>query len=81
MSDSIRIATGEYVPIQDTICECNHWYEEHSYGTACEAPGCSCVGFLADPDASTAAAIADRGGDPDLWPEHVKRASGSSSTA
>lgn len=74
MSDDIRIATGEYVPIQDTICECGHWYDEHSIGVVCEAPGCACPGFIADPEQSTAAQIADRGGDPYFWPEHAKRA-------
>jgi hypothetical protein len=72
MADDIRIATGEYVPIQDTVCECNHWYDEHRH--ACEAPDCECPGFVADPAGSTPAAIAERGGDPERWPEHVKRA-------
>lgn len=70
MSDSILLATGEHVPIQDTVCECNHWYEEHE--NACGVPECDCPSFLADPELSTAASIADRGGDPEAWPEHVK---------
>lgn len=74
MSDSVELPTGEWVPIQDTVCECNHWHEEH-YGE-CGAPDCKCVGFLADPEASTAGAIANRGGDPEMWPEHVRRAEG-----
>lgn len=74
MSDSIQLPGGEFVPIQDTICECNHWYDEHEHGTYCFAPDCPCEGFIADPDASTAEAIADRGGDPGQWPAHVKSA-------
>lgn len=72
MSDDIKIATGEYVPIQDTVCECGHWYGEHD--GACRAPGCSCPNFLADPVGSTPDEIADRGGDPEPWPEHVRAA-------
>jgi hypothetical protein len=65
MSDSIELADGEHVPIQDTVCECGHWYKEHD-GIECAAPGCVCAGFIwvptspssptraiADPDAST----------------------------
>jgi hypothetical protein len=77
MSDDILVG-AEYVPIQDTICECGHWYDEHD---GCYCAGCDVGGlcdpdhfFLADPEASTPEAIADRGGDPDCWPEHVKRA-------
>jgi hypothetical protein len=66
--------TTSATPIQDTICECVHWYDEHDYGTECQAPDCTCGRFLMSPALSTPAAIADRGGDPDLWPEHVKRA-------
>lgn len=76
MSDPIELPDGTLVPIQDTICECNHWYEEHDVGTECGAPLCQCLGFVADPALSTAEAIADRGGDPDQWPDHVKVATG-----
>jgi hypothetical protein len=76
MSDDILIATGEYVPIQDTVCECGHWYEEHEVCGPCNAPGCECAMHLADPNESTAEAIAWRGGDPSAWPEHVRRAEG-----
>jgi hypothetical protein len=62
------------IPLEDTICKCNHWYEEHNHGDVCEAPDCHCGGFSFDSEGSTPEAIADRGGDPDLWPEHVKRA-------
>lgn len=81
MSDLIELPTGEHVPIQDTICVCGHWYEEHGYddGRGEFCAGCSASGnvepdhsFLADVDASTAEAIADRGGDPARWPQHVK---------
>lgn len=72
------IVQGEAVPIEDTICACGHWFGEHEneggecYG--CQVGGVhECHGFEFDEKESTAGAIADRGGDPDLWPEHVKR--------
>jgi hypothetical protein len=69
------IVAGEPVPIEDTVCECVHWYGEHTTGGGrCCAPDCSCPGFVADSELSTPAEIADRGGDPAFWPEHVKRA-------
>jgi hypothetical protein len=79
MSDDIRIGRDEYAPIQDTICGCGHWYDEHVHGGRCEgceasASRCACASFVADPVQSTPEAIAARGGDPELWPEHVKQA-------
>ena len=56
----------------DTICGCGHWFEEHE--GACFAPGCECAAFDYSESESTPEAIADRGGDPELWPERVKRA-------
>jgi len=57
----------------DTICTCNHWYEEHETGGgACGAPRCGCPAFNYDREASTPEAIADRGGDPQQWPQRVK---------
>jgi hypothetical protein len=83
MSDSIELADGTRVPIEDTVCRCNHWYEEHdrplelgNEHAFCGAPGCECAGFVADPALSSPETIADRGGDPGLWPEHVKAACG-----
>lgn len=62
----------------DTICACGHWFEEHS-DEACG--GCDASGaeldviehvFEYDAEQSTPEAIANRGGDPDLWPQRVK---------
>jgi hypothetical protein len=58
--------------MSDIICKCGHWYDEHQVNKACSAPGCTCEWFAFDQEASTPEAIADRGGDPELWPQHVK---------
>lgn len=71
-AETAAIATGESVAIADTICTCGHWHGEH--GVECDAPGCDCARFVLDPVASTAGEIANRGGDPAQWPEHVKQA-------
>lgn len=55
MSDDIQLASGEYVAIQDTICECRHGYDDHVYGAACESPGCACANFVAAWDADETA--------------------------
>lgn len=67
---------------EDTICICGHWFEEHHLeidDMACA--GCDAAGldldaieheFVFDPEQSTPEAIADRGGDPELWPQRVK---------
>lgn len=47
MSDDIELASGEYVPIQETVCECGHGYYEHPYSRACGLSGCACAGFVA----------------------------------
>lgn len=47
MSDDVELASGEYVAIQDTVCECRHGYDDHAYGAACEEPSCPCLGFVA----------------------------------
>ena len=60
--------------MKDTICKCGHWFEEHDEEGECFAPGCECVAFKYSESESTPEAIADRGGDPELWPERVKRA-------
>lgn len=76
------------LPKQDTICTCSHWYDEHDRGGACDSCHSNaenarengyeavepCLRFTFDPAQSTPEAIADRGGDPALWPEHVKKA-------
>lgn len=49
MSDSVELPSGELVPIQGTVCDCAHWYQEHEIGGACCAVGCGCRGFVADP--------------------------------
>lgn len=72
MSDDILLPDGGYAPIQDTVCECDHWYGEHGDAVGCDA--CPCPAFLADPERSTAEAIIERGGDPHGWPSHVKAA-------
>ena len=61
--------------MKDTICTCVHWYEEHGH-TGCMAPDCSCEGFTYSAELSEPEAIADRGGDPELWPQRVKDALG-----
>lgn len=74
---TVRLFTGQRVPIEDTICACGHWHDEHTGPNPraeCQAPDCSCDLFNVDREASTPEAIADRGGDPAYWPEHVKRA-------
>lgn len=76
MSETIQVG-AEQVPVEDTICKCGHWHDEHTGPNPradCQAPACSCLKFEADPGQSTPDAIADRGGDPAYWPEHVKRA-------
>jgi predicted nucleic acid-binding Zn-ribbon protein len=61
----------------DTICKCGHWYEEHDPGDAeCCAPECTCSTFAYSAEESTPEAIANRGGDPELWPQRVKDALG-----
>ena len=47
MSDDIELASGEYVAIQDRVCECRHRYDDHAYGAACEEPSCPCLVFVA----------------------------------
>jgi hypothetical protein len=60
----------------DTVCACGHWWEEHFDGMLvfadCAAPHCVCARFEFDPAANTPDEIADRGGDPDAWPQWVK---------
>lgn len=68
----------------DTVCVCGHWWEEHYWPADGEPAGCAgCAaghlggaehGFEFDPAENTPAAIADRGGDPDYWPQWVKDA-------
>lgn len=79
--EDVEALGGKFIPLEDTVCVCGHWYEEHDLplGGApsdafCAAPGCSCESYEYSPSASTPSAIADRGGDPDLWPDHVKQA-------
>jgi hypothetical protein len=68
--------------MKDTICTCGHWYEEHDHAKECAACANNpyiadyqpCTGFIYDAKASTPEAIADRGGDPELWPQRVKDA-------
>lgn len=62
------------IPVEDTICTCNHWYREHDNDGECFAPNCNCLAFTFSAENSTPDAIADRGGAPEKWPEHVKRA-------
>lgn len=73
------------IPIEagpDTICACYHWFEEHE-GSFCY--GCSVINrannpvndehfFEFWPAYNTPEEIADRGGDPDKWPQWVKDA-------
>lgn len=67
---------------RDTVCECGHWWEEHIEPRDGNAPLCEgCVagrlggaehGFVFDPTYNTPDEIADRGGDPERWPQWVK---------
>ena len=67
----------------DIICECGHWYKEHGIDEIQVAicAGCDAGGqeiekiehhFTYSAEKSTPQAIADRGGDPKLWPQFVK---------
>lgn len=70
---------GRKATNKDTVCQCGHWYEEHTTrGGACFAPTCEEIGccskFTYDPNQNTIQDIADRGGDPDKWPKWMKQA-------
>lgn len=54
------------IPLEDQVCECGHWFDEH--------PDDYCSEHVYSPELSSPSAIADRGGDPEQWPAHVKRA-------
>jgi hypothetical protein len=62
----------------DTICECAHWYEEHTESTGihveggCMAPKCPCVAFVFSATETTPEMVFDRGGAPYAWPDWVK---------
>lgn len=71
----------------DTVCVCGHWWEEHAEGDietdgstdicgGCDAAGLPLAAilhdFAFDSAENTPTAIADRGGDPDRWPQWVK---------
>lgn len=62
--------------MNDTVCQCGHWFEEHGPECAgCDAGGhLDCTAFVFDPAENTPEAIASRGGDPAYWPQHVKDA-------
>ena len=68
------MSTAQLGPVSgpDTICACSHWFEEHESSGACVAPGCSCQGYVFDPEENTPEAIADRGGDPEVWPSWLR---------
>jgi hypothetical protein len=59
-------------PLRDTVCACGHWYDEHDAGDGACGACDGCPRFEYDEHASSPDEIADRGGDPLLWPEHVK---------
>ena len=50
------------VDYRDTICECNHWFEEHT-DNGCFASHCRCIHYVYEPEANTPSYIADRGGE------------------
>lgn len=62
----------------ETICVCNHWFEEHNADgcVGCDVGGqdfgVSLHEFKFDPEGNTPDEIADRGGDPAVWPQWVK---------
>lgn len=70
----------------DTVCACGHWWEEHDNGGPCGGCDAASAGTMDTaedlaahvfefwPEYNTPEAIADRGGDPDYWPEWVKAA-------
>lgn len=90
------------IPLEDQVCKCGHWYDEHTrpdarsatqfapycegcwqvitpqgaFGTDVDLKAAIGVGheheFIFSEENSTPEAIADRGGDPDQWPQHVK---------
>ena len=69
----------------DTVCACNHWYEEHQDWRGgkpvgpvhnCGAPSCPCPKFSFEPKANTIKAIAGRGGDPTKWPLWMRQRTG-----
>lgn len=47
--------------MKDTLCKCNHWFEEHGSG-GCE---CGCSSFEFERAFNTPEYIADRGGEHD----------------
>lgn len=47
MGDDIELPSGDYVPIQDTVCACEHAYAEHAHGAARQEPSCPCLCFVA----------------------------------
>ena len=47
-------------PIASGVCQCGHWYEEHTRELTCEAPGCACSSFVYSPEENTPEAIAER---------------------
>lgn len=47
--------------MKDTICTCNHWYEEHCVGAAHACGACGCEKFSYCPEYNTVEYIADRG--------------------
>lgn len=50
--------------VRDTVCCCNHWFEEHDEGgQACHAQGCFCSKYVFWPEGNTPSAVADRGGE------------------
>lgn len=59
------------IPQEDQICACGHWYDEHKPGLWCAGCEAYCK-FEYGPEQNTPEAIADRGGEPRLWPQHVK---------
>lgn len=89
----LRSALLTHVPDEagpDTVCRCGHWFEEHFDGEPAGCAGCEAPhphddayqhGFEFDPEENTPDAIADRGGDPELWPEWVKVAYGHSTVS
>ena len=49
--------------MRDTVCACNHRYEEHDDGGGACGSNCACPAFDYDAELNAPEAIADRGGE------------------
>ena len=66
--ESVLINLGAQIDVDPQVAP----LADCDVGEECGAPNCTCLTFRFDSVASTPEAIADRGGDPEKWPEFVK---------